>query len=84
LPDATVHASVPVSSSEENIDVGRIYAQHVADDLSGHRPCPCPWGVVAVRTVIPPSGLILTVAPSALPDFGSVSDRSAAVWASVM
>ena len=84
MPEATLQALVDVSSSvRTSTSSGRTPSASAAT-WAATVACPWPCGVVPIRTVMPPSGETITVAPSALPDFGSACARSAAVCASVM
>jgi hypothetical protein len=82
LPDETVHGEVDVSDSERTVTSCGSTPSRSATICAATVRCPCPWGVVVSRTVIPPSGETVIVQPSAFPDFGR--PRSADGSASVM
>ena len=84
MPDATVHGVVCVSSSDRTVTSSGAHPSSSATTCAHTVRCPWPCGVVPRRTLIPPSGSIVTDAPSAFPDFGGSPARSTAVWASVM
>ena len=66
----TVQALVDVSTAVSTSISSGLTPSASAATCAATVACPWPCGVVPISTVIPPSGEIATVAPSALPDFG--------------
>ncbi len=84
MPEAIVQALVEVSIAVSTSISSGVTPTASATICAQTVSCPWPCGVVPTRTVIPPSGEMLTVAPSAFPDLGRPAARSSAVCASVM